>query len=95
MNDLNEALNDAPLTVRFERRVDTGLFGWGQNGGFVIDRFDDVAAGWQVTEFSWKIPAVPRHDSCYSTRSIGRVLSRFTVIDDGDAIDVKWLASQR
>jgi hypothetical protein len=28
-------------------------------------------------------------------RSIARVLLRFTVIDGRDAIDVKWLASQR
>ena len=31
------------------------------------ERFDDVAAGWPVTEFGRKVRAVPRHDSCFSS----------------------------
>ena len=59
-------VNDPHLAVRLKRRLDAGVFLGRQGGRVALDRFDDVAAGWQVTEFGRKVRAVPRHDSCYS-----------------------------
>ena len=44
------SVNDAPLAVRLKGRLDSGLFIWRQSGRLVVDRFDHIAAGGQLSQ---------------------------------------------
>jgi hypothetical protein len=47
----SHCVNDAALAVRLERRLDARVFLRRQGQRFVLDRFDDAAAGRQIAEF--------------------------------------------
>jgi len=72
VDDFASALgvNDAPLAVRFEGRLDPRFFVWGEREGVAVDCLDDVAASGQFTHFQRKILAVPVHNSGCVSRVI-------------------------
>jgi hypothetical protein len=56
-------VDDAALTVRFERGFDAGFFLGRERRRFIFDGLDDVPARREFAELRRNVFAVPGHDS--------------------------------